>query len=108
MATEGDMAAMKAELVNLTSLVKIMEERLQNQLDPKIIQYDEMLTSFATLSGTLKEDVQNHIQVAAAKQKIANDKFDDLYQKASASITDINAQIAALTASGGKGKGGNK
>ena len=55
MATESDMIAMRAELTNLTTTVKTMENRLQNQLDPKIVQYDEMLTAFETLSGSWKE-----------------------------------------------------
>ena len=118
MATESDMIAMRAELTNLTTTVKTMEDRLQNQLDPKIVQYDEMLTSFETLSGSWKEEVQRHIVATDEKRNIADGKFADLYSKASASISEVNgrlaaadAQIAALTAltsSGGKGKGGNK
>ena len=58
MATESDMIAMRTDLTNLTTTVKTMENRLQNQLDLKIVQYDEVLTAFETLSGPWKEKVQ--------------------------------------------------
>ena len=54
MVTEGDMIVMRTELTSLAATVKTMENRLQNQLGPKIVQHDEMLKSFATLSGTWK------------------------------------------------------
>ena len=112
MATESDMIAMRAELTNLTTTVKTMENRLQNQSDPKIVQYDEMLTAFETLSGSWKEKVQGHILAAEEKQKVADGKFADLYAKASISKSEVDSKIAAtdahiavlteLTSSGGK------
>ena len=118
MATEGDMAALKAEIVTLTTTVGIMHDKLANHLDPKIVQYDEMSGSFATLSGSWKEKVQQHIVATDEKQKVADYKFDDLYAKVSTSISNVNTKLAAtdahiavlteLASSGGKGKDGNK
>ena len=112
------MIAMKTELTDLTTTVKTMENRLQNQLDPKIVQYDEMLTAFETLSGSWKEQIQLHVLAADEKRKVADGKFAGLYAKASTSISEVQgrlaaadaqiAALAALTPSGGKGKGGNK
>ena len=41
MASEGDMAAVKTELVKLDATVKTIQERLVTQLDPNTTKYDE-------------------------------------------------------------------
>ena len=68
LATECDMAALIAEILTLTTTVGIMADKLAKYPDPKIVQYDEMLASFATLSGSCKETVQTYIVAADEKQ----------------------------------------
>ena len=61
------MAALRAEIAILTTTARIMHDKLANHLDLKIAQYDEMLASFATLSGSWKDTMQKHIVAANEK-----------------------------------------
>ena len=101
MAPEGEMAAVKDGLAKLRSAFEI----LQANLDPKIVEYGKMTVALASLNDSWKEEVQNRILEAETKQAIANGEFNDLYQQTLASLTEAHAQIANLTATGGKGKG---
>ena len=101
MATEGDMAEVKAELAR----IRLEFVNLEAILNPKIVLYDEMIVEFASLNDSWKDEAQKRILRAEAEQKIANDRFDDLYQKSLVSLTEVHNQIVALTATGGKGKG---
>ena len=101
MAIEGGMAEVKAELARIR-LEFVNLEGIQN---PKIALYDNMTVEFASFNDSWKDEVQKRILKAEAQQKVANDRFDDLYQKSLVSLTEVHNQIAVLTATGGKGKG---
>jgi hypothetical protein len=63
-----------------------------------------MTVEIASLNDSWKDEVQKRILKAEAEQKVANDRFDDLYQKSLVSLTEVHNQIASLTTTGGKGK----
>ena len=60
--------------MTLATKVGIMHDKLANHLYPKIVQYDEMLASFATLGGSWKETVQKHIVAADEATSAAQER----------------------------------
>ena len=77
------MAEVKAEL----GRIRLEFVNLEAILNPKIVLYDEMIVEFASLNDSWKDEAQKRILRAEAEQKVANDRFDDLYQKSLVSLT---------------------
>ena len=63
MASEGDMAEVKAELAR----IRLEFVNLEGILNPKIALYDKMTVEFASLNDSWNDEVQKRILKVEAK-----------------------------------------